>query len=121
MADRYLCETYDKSNRLIPTSPEKRVQVLQWIHASEATFMLHALAITYARWNMPEEQKEDGTLKKVEEGMSVNVQKDLDWLETELSLSHGKFLCGEEVTAADAMVSNALVQGISWHVTNYPG
>jgi glutathione S-transferase len=36
--------------------------------------------------------------------MSVNVQNDMSWLETELSLSQGQFLCGENVTAADIMM-----------------
>jgi len=36
--------------------------------------------------------------------MSANVQNDMSWLETELSLSPGKFICGDHVTAADAMM-----------------
>lgn len=36
--------------------------------------------------------------------MSVNVQKDFDWLENELKLSGTKFLVGETVTAADCMM-----------------
>jgi glutathione S-transferase len=36
--------------------------------------------------------------------MSANVLNDMSWLETELSLSPGKFLCGEHVSAADAMM-----------------
>ena len=66
--------------------------------------MIHALAITYARWMAPESVKESGALAEMEKGMSVNVQKDLDWLETELSLGQTKFLCGNEVTAADTMM-----------------
>jgi glutathione S-transferase len=83
---------------------EEKIKVLQWIHASEATFTLHALAITYARWTIPEHGKTNGDLETMEKGLSVNVQKDLDWLETELSLSQGKFLCGDKVTAADTMM-----------------
>ena len=36
--------------------------------------------------------------------MAVNVQNDMSWLETELSLSSGQFLCGNHVTAADVMM-----------------
>lgn len=36
--------------------------------------------------------------------MSANVQNDMSWLETELSLSTGPFLCGDHVTAADIMM-----------------
>ena len=101
---RYLCENYDKDHKLIPKDPKARWQVIQWVHAAEATFALHALPITYSRWFMPEEAKQNGTLQTVEEKLSVNVQKDLDWLEKELSQSGTKFLCGNEVTAADTMM-----------------
>lgn len=40
----------------------------------------------------------------MEKSLSVNVQNDLSWLETELSLSTGKFLCGDHVTVADIMM-----------------
>lgn len=90
------------TNRLIPKDVKQRVKVLQWIHAAEGTFMLHAIAITYARWNIPEDSPD--ILAQAEEGFSVNVQNDLDWLDTELSLSSGPFLCGDKVTAADMMM-----------------
>lgn len=121
---RYLCEKYDKQGRLLPSENiERRIKVLQWVHAAEATFLLHGLAITYCRWNIPEPLKSDGTLAKMEEGYAVNVQNGLDWLETELSLSQGRFLCGEEVTAADTMMqlsvdfilkNNLGTQGRQW-------
>lgn len=40
----------------------------------------------------------------MERGMSINIQKDLDWLEDELSKSQGSFLCGDKITAADTMM-----------------
>ncbi|OAG10670.1 uncharacterized protein CC84DRAFT_1237598 [Paraphaeosphaeria sporulosa] len=80
------------------------IKVLQWLHAAEATFLLHALAITYVRWNIPSSAAEQGVLEQMEAGLAVNVQKDLDWLETELSGEGGKYLCGERVTAADTMM-----------------
>jgi glutathione S-transferase len=64
--------------------------------------MIHAMAITYARWNIPKDSSD--ILSQAERGLSVNVQSDLDWLETELSLSSGRFLCGDKVTAADMMM-----------------
>lgn len=45
-----------------------------------------------------------GAVEAMEKSMSANVQNDLSWLETELSLSTGKFLCGDHVTAADIMM-----------------
>jgi glutathione S-transferase len=100
--DSYLCETYDKSHRLLPEDPAQRIKVRQWVHAAEATFALHAIAILYARWNIKDAP--EGTIEAAEKGMSVNVQNDMSWLETELSLSQGQFLCGESVTAADIMM-----------------
>jgi glutathione S-transferase len=82
--NRYLCEKYDKQNQLVPKEAHKRVKVLQWVPAAESNFMLHSLAITYTRWNAPENVKETGDLDTMERGMSVNMQKDLDWLEDEL-------------------------------------
>ncbi|KAF1947165.1 glutathione S-transferase [Clathrospora elynae] len=89
--------------KLLPHDPKERVKVRQWVHAAEATFALHAIAILYARWNIPKDAPE-GTIEAAEKGMSANVQSDLSWLETELSLSQGRFLCGDHVTAADIMM-----------------
>ena len=63
--------------------------------------MIHGLAILYARWQMPEAGKNDEILGEMEKKLSVNVQKDLDWLESELQAGNGKTLVGEHVTAAD--------------------
>jgi glutathione S-transferase len=37
-----------------------RNRVRMFIHAGEGTFMVHALAITYARWFSPENVKSSG-------------------------------------------------------------
>ena len=88
---------------MLPHDPKERIKVRQWCHAAEATFALHAIAILYARWNIPKDAPE-GIVEAAEKGMSANVQNDFSWLETELSLSPGKFLCGDQVTAADIMM-----------------
>jgi len=99
-SERYLCDTYDKQHKLLPpVGDPKRYAVLQWVHAAEATYALHGLAVLYIRWF----QKE-GDVAKSEEGAGVNVQKDLDYLQAELEKSNGKFLFGNEVTAADVMM-----------------
>lgn len=63
--------------------------------------MIHALPITYARWNASEEAKTNGELERMEKGMAVNVEKDFDWLEGELGEGDGRFLVGGELSAAD--------------------
>jgi glutathione S-transferase len=98
-----LCETYDKEGKMLPKNAKDRVKVLQWVHAAEATFALHALAILYARWNIPKDAPK-GTVEAAEKGMSVNVQNDMAWLERELAQSSGKFLVGDQPTAADVMM-----------------
>jgi glutathione S-transferase len=97
-----LLEKYDKEGRLMGGKDKnQRNRVRIFIHAAERMFMVHALAITYARWFTLESVKESGELKELGEGLTINVEKDLDWLDAELE---GKqFLCGEEVTAADTM------------------
>jgi glutathione S-transferase len=72
-----------------------------FIHAAEGTFMVHSLAITYARWFSPPSVHASGNLKRLEEGLAINVCKDLDWLDRELD--GRRFLAGEQVTAADTM------------------
>ena len=91
---------YDTEHRLLsaPGDP-KRYQILQWVHASEATYALHALAVLYARW-----QQKGGDVAATEAALSVNVQKDLDYLESELGKNGGKFLIGDTPTAADMMM-----------------
>jgi glutathione S-transferase len=76
--------------------------------AAEGTFMIHGLAVHYARWRMPEPAKSDGkTLAELEKGLAKNVQGDLDWLESELTEGDGdpkEFLVGDELTVADIMM-----------------
>ena len=98
----YLCETYDKAGKMLPSDPVRRAKVRQWVHAAEATFALHALAILYARWNIKDAPEK--TVEAAEERMSANVQNDMSWLETELSFSQSRFLFGDHVTAADIMM-----------------
>lgn len=102
---RYLCDTYDKQHKFLPpVGDPKRYQVLQWVHAAEATFALHGISILYARWN----QKE-GDVAKTEEGMSKNIKKDMDYLDAELKKSGGPFLFGDSPNAADFMVEFSAV------------
>lgn len=97
---RYLEDKYDTQHRLLPASGDpKRYEILQWIHAAEATFMLHGLAILYARWF-----QKDGDPEKTVEGLSTNMTKDLDYLEATLSKNNGKFIVGDSLTAADIMM-----------------
>jgi glutathione S-transferase len=101
---RYLLETYGTDSFLLPptSQPAARAKVREWMSAAEGTFMIHALAILYARWRLPEAAK--SSLPEMEKGLSVNVQRDLDWLEDELKSGNGEFLVGDELTVADIMV-----------------
>lgn len=100
---RYLLEKYDPIARLFGGSDVAvRNRIRTFIHAAEGTFMVHALATTYARWFSPESVMESGELKEMEKGLAVNVGKDLDWLDSKLQ--GRKFLAGENVSAADTMV-----------------
>ncbi|TIA10472.1 benzoate 4-monooxygenase cytochrome-like protein P450 [Aureobasidium pullulans] len=120
----YLCEHYDTSNKLLPKDSATRVKCQRWIHASEATYALHALAILYTRWFGADDPS---AAEKIEQGMSVNVCKDMDFLENELAKSGGKFLVGGSVTVADCMMLFSAqfilarqlgVQGKKWEKIN---
>lgn len=96
----YLCDK--TSSPLIPTDPQQRANVRQWLHAAEGTFMLHASAILYARWNIAEEAK--GTMVDMEERMSKNVVNDMNWLEGELKAQKARgcvWIVGDKMSAAD--------------------
>ena len=91
---------YDKQHKLLPAVGDpQRYQILRWVHASEGTFALHGLAVLYTRWN-----QKDGDVAKTEEGVSRNIKKDMEFLESTLKKSKGKFLFGDQVTAADCMM-----------------
>ncbi|KAK7888049.1 hypothetical protein LTR67_009444 [Exophiala xenobiotica] len=96
----YLCETYDTSSRLLPRDPAARAKVREWMAAAEGTFMLHGLAILYARWRIPKAASE--YLPEMEKGLSPNIHNDLNWLEGEVQ--DRQFLVGNDVTAADIMM-----------------
>lgn len=67
--------------------------------------MLHALAILYARWKIPDAAKE--FLPEMEQGMSANVQNDFRWIEgalTEQKNQGNEFLVGKELSVADIMM-----------------
>lgn len=102
---RYLSDTFDPQNTLHllppPASP-LRYQTLQWIHASEATFLLHALACLYVQWH-----QHDGDVEKTLQGLSGNVVKDLDYLESHFQQQKeggGFIMGGKEPSAADIMM-----------------
>lgn len=61
--------------------------------------MLHGLAVLYARWN-----QKDGDVEKTVQGLSANIQKDLDYLEATLTSGDGKFIVGNSLTVADIMM-----------------
>ncbi|KAM5515536.1 Glutathione S-transferase 1-like protein 2 [Fusarium oxysporum f. sp. phaseoli] len=100
----YLCESYDPLSRLIPHEVRARVKVREWIEASEGTFLMHALSILYARMGMPKEAVQ--YVPELEARFAPNVRVALQWLEAELECgpSHGQFLVGTNLTAADIMM-----------------
>jgi glutathione S-transferase len=89
---RYLIEKYDKEGKMGGKDEALRNRIRTFIHAAEGTFMVHALAITYARWFSPQTTESSGDLKKLEEGLAINVGKDLDWLNAELE--GNRFIAG---------------------------
>lgn len=98
----YLCERYDTTHRLVPSDAQERATVREWLHAAEATFMLHATAITYAKWTIPEGAKQH--LGEMITGMSRNTQNDLSWLEGVLKEQKSKgyeWIVGKGLTVAD--------------------
>lgn len=104
----YLLERYDDGKiSLLPGDRQRRIKVREWLYAAEGTFMLHAMAILYARWKLPEQEEQEGRrelLAKMEEGLSVNVHNDFDWLEGALRENGSGWLVGDGLTAADIVM-----------------
>lgn len=104
----YLLETYDISHRLLPREGPARHKVREWMYAAEGTFMLHAMAILYARWQLPDtEEVRDGILPEMEKKLAFNVGNDFDWLEGELAAQKARgsgWLVGEGLTSADVVM-----------------
>jgi len=110
----YLCETYDKKSKYLPSDAGTRAEVRQWLHAAEGTFMTHALAILYARWQIPEEGR--GMLAGMEERLSRNVKNDLGWLEGALKDQRAKgreWIVGDSITIADIQMQFRYVRSLS--------
>lgn len=120
----YLVERYGSQTGFIPFPPNflQRTKVIGWMDFSE-TIMTHALAIIYAQW-FAEEEKE--AIKNITEKASVNVQKDLDEIESALEMNGGPFVCGSEITAADIALAFSCEYvltkqvGTQGHPTNWP-
>ncbi|KAJ6095228.1 hypothetical protein N7486_005974, partial [Penicillium sp. IBT 16267x] len=100
----HLVEKYDTEHRLMPLEPGIRSKVREYMWASEGTFLMHGLAIWTLRPACPESVKKSG-LAEIESKLAVPVQKDFDWLESELGKTEGPFLLGDEVTAADIILA----------------
>lgn len=97
---RYLSDRYDTQHRLLPAVGEPaRYKVLQWVHAAEGTYLTHGLSVLYAKWN-----QKDGDVEQTVKGLSKNVINDMNYLESELGKSNGKFLMGDKLTVADIMM-----------------
>lgn len=98
----YLVERYDPSSHLWPIGLEERNAVREWVHAAEGSFALHAMAIVYARWYVPEQVRR--LMPGIEQGLALNVIKDLDWLESTLERQHEQgsdWIVGDHLTIAD--------------------
>ena len=87
----------------MPSDAADRARVREWIAASEGTFLMHGIAIMYARARLPKGTPPD-TWKQMNEVMSPNMHNALNWLDSHLKNVHktgGKYLVSDHLTAAD--------------------
>jgi glutathione S-transferase len=72
---RYLIEKYVKDGRLGGQDEAEKTTIRTSIHAAEGTFCVHALPHNLRRWFSPKSVSESGDLKKLEEGLAINVAR----------------------------------------------
>ncbi|KAG8525591.1 uncharacterized protein KY384_009235 [Bacidia gigantensis] len=100
----YLISTYDPEDKhgLLPKHPVPvKMKILEFVHAAEATLMLHCLPFIYAKRVAPSPFP---PLEQLQPGLQAIVRKDLDWLEAELEKKGEGWLVGDGVSAADTMM-----------------
>lgn len=112
---RYILENYDTihklDGKLSSATKQTRQKVLEFIHAAEATIMLHCLAILYLRASASaiSSSPSPSTLDEMSSILAINVRMDMDYLEGELksrkeeSGDEEVYLAGE-FSAADTMM-----------------
>ena len=106
---QHLCDKYDTNGKLMPLmdftnkkQTRERDAVTMWLHAAEGTFMTHATAILYARWQFPQELANihPQAVKEMEQKLTPNITNDMKWVEKALK-ENGDWLVGGRLTAAD--------------------
>lgn len=93
----YLCE---KEGKLIPKSGFERAKALQWLMFANATLHPAYGRTFWINSNLPEEQRE-AALKAARS----QIQALWDYIESELEKNGSAYLCGNDATAADFLVS----------------
>jgi len=98
----YILENYDPTKSMFGNGNlQQKEEIRRFIHMSEGVFMIHLLAIPFARWFATPGCEE---LKKIEAGVLGMVWKDLDWLESHLQTTKTDYLVGNTLSAADTMM-----------------
>ena len=100
---QYLLERYGKGQlEPAPTSPERPV-FLQWFHYGEASLAVHISGIVRQRFGRPSEQLIQGALDEARRCLASAAEV------VERELNGKPYICGDEFSAADIMVSYGLI------------
>lgn len=109
----YLVNTYDDGRFLPATGTPARHAYTYWMHYAEGTFMplmivsLIMSRIENAKVPFFAKPVARGIVKKVRDGyLNPNIKRNLDYME--LALGESAWFCGDELTAADIMMSFAV-------------
>ena len=70
-----------------------------YIHAAEATFMVHGLVPFYAK------RADPAISPTLLQTLAADTGRDLDWLDAEIKKNGWRYLVGDTVTAADTMMA----------------
>jgi glutathione S-transferase len=100
---QYLLEKYGRGRLEPEIGAPDRALYLQWFHFGEASLAAHTGQIVRQRFGTPPESQEPAVIKEGRDRLLASLAT------VERALSDGPYICGEEFTAADIMISYGII------------
>jgi glutathione S-transferase len=99
---QFLLERYGQGRLEPAPGTPARAEYLQWFHFGEASLAVHVSSIVRQRFNRPAEQQVPAALEEYRHSFVAAAEV------VEQALADRQYICGDEFSAADIMVSYGL-------------